>query len=178
MNRRAFLQLTTIVLFLAATSYAQNHSAEFTSAYTDLNKSCKTIAGTGGTDDASVCRGVGGYQIRVYSSAAALHINAEIKATSESFNLATVSIDFDESKTTVEWRMANGKPFAVILRVPKYGDPTDDNPYFGKVIGQELRIRGLKGYDIDLTMDARQPGANAKARSLADKAYADSGSTK
>ena len=162
----------TFLILLAGATFAQSPT-RFTSVYTSLGSGCKTLSGTNGTDDASLCRGVGGYQIRVYGSAAAVHINAEMKGQEESENLTTLSIDFNESRMRVEWRLANGKPFAVIMRVPKYGDPTDDNPYFGKVVGEELIIRGLKGNEINLTVDAKTANANLKARSLADKAYAD-----
>lgn len=167
----------TFVIVLTVSAFAQT-SPRFTSAYTSLGRGCKTLGGENGTDDASICRGVGGYQIRVYGSATATHINAEKKGSDESVNLAMLSIEFDESKTNIEWRLANGKPFAVIIRVPKYGDATNENPYFGKVIGQQLIIRGLKGYDIDLNVDAKTPNANLKARELADKAYGTASATK
>lgn len=148
----------------------------FTSIYTSLGRGCKVLKGGNGTDDGSLCRGPGKYQVRVYGSAAALMINAEIRGTSEGFPLAVLSIWFDESKTKVEWRMANGKPFAAIMRVPKYGKSTDSDPYFGKVEGEQLIIRGLKGFtELESSVDAKTPGANAAARQIADKAYADTG---
>ena len=168
-SRNALFAITFLIL-LSVAAFAQT-ATRFTSVYTSLDVGCKTLGGKDATDFASLCRGVGGYQIRVYSSAAAVHINADMKGGSQS--LATLSIDFDQSKIQVEWRLANRKPFAVILRVPKYGDPTDDNPYFGKVIGEELIIRGLNGNEIALTVDAKTANANLKARELADKAYAD-----
>lgn len=147
-------------------------AVRFTSVYTSLGTGCKVLKGHEGTDDGSLCKGPGGYQVRVYGSAAALNINAEIKGTDDSFPLAMLSIGFDESKTRLEWRLANGKPFAVIMRVPKYGDPTDSDPYFGKVIGQELIVKGLKGFaDLDGKVDAKTPNANVEARRLADAAF-------
>jgi hypothetical protein len=172
-----YVFFTMVFLTLSAgTLIGQNNpkpAPRFTSVYTNLGKSCKALRGSAGTDDASLCKGVSGYQIRVYSSAASLHMNAEMSGKPESISLTTLSVDFDESKTRVEWRLADGKPFAVIIRVPKYGEPTTDNPYFGKVTGQELIIRGLKGYEgIDLSVDGKTPQANLKAREAADKAYA------
>lgn len=146
-------------------------STKFTSAYTSLGQGCKVLAGGNGTDEGSLCRGLGGYRIRIYGSAAALHINAEIKE--ESFNIAMLSIGFNERNTRLEWRLANGKPFAVIMRVPKYGEATTDDPYFGKVIGEQLIVKGLKSFeDINFSVDAKKAGANATARELADNAYA------
>jgi len=44
---------------------------------------------------------------------------------------------------TVEWRLANGKPFAVIMRDYKYaGDDLCSTS--GKVIGESLIVKGLK----------------------------------
>lgn len=171
MNIKAFLYLAALLLVFTSASFAQNKPTRFTSAYTDLGKPCKTLRGTNGTDDASLCRGIGGYRVRIYSSAATLQINAERTEKDDSFPLATLNIDFDARKTRIEWRLANGNPFAAIMRVPVYGKPDDDNPYFGKVIGEELIIRGLKGFDIDSSVDAKTPNANVKAREIADKAY-------
>jgi hypothetical protein len=171
MTMKTFLYFAPLFLLFTGAALAQNNTTRFTSAYTDLGKPCKTLRGTNGTDDASLCPGVGGYRVRIYSSAATLQINAERTGTDDSFPLATLKIDFDARKTRIEWRMANGKPFAAIIRVPVYGKPDDDNPYFGKVIGEELIIRGLKGFDIDLSVDAKTPNANGKARELADKAF-------
>jgi len=178
MKIRKFLYAVLAAGMFAAAISGQTPDAKvapkFTSVYSNLNKDCRTIHGRNGTDDASVCRGVGGYQIRMYSAAAAFYISAEIKGKDGSFNLATTDNDFDTRKTRIEWRIANGKPFAAIIRVPKYADATSENPYFGKVIGEELVVAGLDGYDIDLSVDAKEPNANIKARELADKAYLDS----
>jgi hypothetical protein len=144
----------------------------FSSAYTSLGKACKVLKGSNGGDDAYLCNGVGAYRVRVYSSAAATHIVAEIKGTDEILQVATVSAGFDESRSRIEWRLANGRPFAVIMRIPRYGPPTDDHPSFGEAVGQELAIKGLKGFaSLNASVGARTPGANAKARARADKAY-------
>lgn len=163
-----------LILFLAGAAVAQKIAPRprFTSVYTSLQRPCVTINGKNGSDGASICRGPGTYQVRIYYSAAAMYVNAEKKGTKDSFNLATMDISRDETLPRLEWRMAGGKPFAVIIRVPKYGDSTPENPHFGKVIGHDLAIHGLKGFDsIDLTVDSQEPNANLKARTLADKAY-------
>jgi hypothetical protein len=129
--------LTIILIYLslsAADIYGQKASpaVEFSSAYTDLNRDRKTIRGEGGTDDASNCRGIGGYRVHVWFSATTQQIGAETPGTKEMIPLATFGLDFDQTKVKVEWRMANGKPFAVILRVHKYGETDQDNPYIGQ----------------------------------------------
>jgi hypothetical protein len=166
--------LCLVMLGVATTSYAQaKRKTTFTSAYTGLGRGCHEIAGSGGTDGLSICRGPGGYQVRVYYSAASTQINAEIKGKDDNFPLATLDLGFDLNKARVEWRLANGKPFAAILRVPTYADPTGVQ-YFGKVIGEELVVKGLKGFgNIDAAVNAKRPNANAEARAAADQGYVD-----
>jgi len=56
--------------------------------YTNLDKACKTIKGGGGTDDASNCKGIGGYRIHVSASAAAVAITAETPDKKDLITLA------------------------------------------------------------------------------------------
>jgi hypothetical protein len=154
-------------LMLASGAFAQK-AMRFTSVYSSLSRGCKTLRGGDGTDDAFLCRGPGRYKVRVYFSAATMQINAE--RGDENTSLATLDVGFDQSRTTLEWRLANGKPFAVIMRVPVYGDPKEGED-FGKVKGHQLKITGLAGYDIDQAIDTATPHANQKAREAADKAY-------
>ena len=172
--------LITIFVFclilLTGNIYAQKTSktTKFSSVYTNLDKDCKTIeGGSEGSDETSDCRGVGGYRILVGAAAAMQMIAVQTPDKQDLIQFATQNFDFDQTKIKVEWRLANGKPFAVIMRVFKYGEETDDeNPYFGKKVGEELRIVGLKGFEeINFTVDAKTPNANAKARELADNGY-------
>jgi hypothetical protein len=75
------------------------------------------------------------------------------------------------SQKTIEWRLANGKPFAVIMRVYEYAG-NDLCATNGKVTKESLVVKGLKGFEIEETVDAKTPNANLKAREVADKAYA------
>jgi len=70
-------------------------------------------------------------------------------------------------------RMANGKPFAIIMRVYEYaGD--NECAMGGKITGESLMVMGLKGYEhINETVEVKgKPNPNLKARELADKGYA------
>jgi hypothetical protein len=172
--------LITVIIFclfiFSGSAYSQknkNDVVKFSSQYSNLDKDCKTIkGGTEGTDDASDCKGVGGYRIQVGAAAAALFIAAETPDKKDRIQLATQNFDFDQTKSTIEWRMANGKPFAVIMRVAVYSDTVKEGEYFGKKIGEQLIIIGLKGYEkIDFKVDAKTPDANARARGLADDAF-------
>lgn len=161
-----------ILLTAAFTIFAAAQKpVKFTSAYTSLDKGCKTLRGGPGQDDAYLCKGVGGYKVRVYYSAAATHITAERAGSDTNSPVAMLDLGFDLSSAKLEWRLANGRPFAVILRVPVYGDAAPGE-YFGKVTGRQLIIIGLAGYNIDEKIDAKMPSANARAREIADAAFA------
>jgi hypothetical protein len=174
-------KLTSLIIFcfvlLIGNIYAQNTkqtTPKFSSVYTSLDKNCKTIEGENGSDNAYDCRGVGGYRVFIWYAAV-----AEMIAVGRSGNnddrifLDMHDIFSDYSKVKLEWRMANGKPFAVIMRVFKYGEEKkNESDYWGKKIGEELKIVGLKGFEnIDFKVDAKTPDANAKARELADNGY-------
>ena len=168
-----FLVTLFIFCFLFAGSVsAQKTTAKFSSLYTDLNKSCKTIKGGDGQDDASDCQGVGGYRIYNWFAAAAQMFAVKIPNSEKMINLATLNLDFDSRKTKVEWRIVNGKPFAVIMRVDRYSDKKSDSEIFGKKVGTELIVRGLKGFEhIEFIIDGKSPSANEAARKLADASY-------
>lgn len=178
MKTKILVLLTFILLSLTPAAFGQSKTARktvFTSAYTSLGHGCKEIDGENGTDGYSICRGPGRYQVRVYYSAATTQINAEIRGTDDYFPLATLSINYDQSKARVEWRLANGKPFAMIFRVPTYDTPPEGE-YFGKVIGASLTVKGLKGFgNIDASINTKRPRANAEAREVADTGYAEGG---
>jgi len=84
-------------------------------------------------------------------------------------------LDYD-LKRKVEWRFANGKPFAVIFRIDvTKGSSADGIDMWSKEnkTGEALVVKGLKGFEhIDFEVDAKTPNANAKAREMADAAYA------
>ena len=169
---RIFIKADVCTLALASAS-AQQRATRFTSVYTSLGAGCKILRGQGGTDDAKLCGGPGGYQVRVYSSAMTTEIAAELKGSDGNFHVASASLAFNESRSRVEWRLANGKPFALIMRVPTYADRTDGEGGFGKQTGDALAVVGLKGYEsLTTSIDARTPGANVRAREAADKGYA------
>lgn len=171
--RRKIIVLVAAVFFCFSAVDVFAQKITFTSGYTNLNKACKTLRGGDGQDDASLCKGLGGYQIRIYSSAAATHLVVEKPNTDISIPMGTVSLAFNQTKTNVEWRMANGRVFALIIRLPKYGETTDADPYIGKQVGEELVVVGLSGYEETISgeVDAKTPNANVKAREIADNAF-------
>jgi hypothetical protein len=160
-------------LSLAALLPAQAQPA-FSSAYTDLSKDCKELikgqAAQEGQDAPLVCRGYGGYQLRIDFSAANNHLNVQpVSATLKHPQLlwqTDITIPHFE-KGMVEWRMADGKPFAIIVRsVDRLETPTDKTPH-------PLVVKGLKNHPTLQTTISPQARSNdnAQARSYADSAY-------
>ena len=151
---------------------------KFTSAYTNLGSQCRQIGVAGQGDDPSQrCTGVGGYVIVVDFSAASSHLRIEPNRNpteSNTVKLGEQPIDFDKGGKKVEWRLADGKPFAVIIRMENHKDVDDPTAYWQPQnrLGQTLLVQGLGGYSgLNSQVDASKPTANADARKLADDAY-------
>ena len=147
----------------------------FSSRYTSLTKCGSGMtkkqereAEKQGSDIPTRCKGYGGYDVFVGYSACASQI--DLSKGDERIPLATQAVDWKQK--IVEWRLANGKPFAVIFRVYKYSG--DDPCAPGrKITGESLLVKGLKGYEhIDETIDIKSTrNPNLKAREIADKGY-------
>jgi len=151
-------------------------TTQFSSAYTPLTKCGSGMtkkeekeAEEHGTDLPTRCKGLGGYDVYISYSACSSNISVEKGETS--MPLAMQALSFKQK--TVEWRLANGKPFAVILRVYEYGG-NDLCTTGGKVTSESLIVKGLKGYEhIDEEVKVKgTTDPNLKARELADKGYA------
>lgn len=149
-------------------------ATRFSSAYSPLTrcgsgmtKKEEREAEKHGSDIPSRCKGFGGYVVDISYSACA-SIFSLVKGD-ENIPLGMQALNYPQK--TIEWRLANGKPFAVIMRVYEYAgdDPCATD---GKVTKESLVVTGLKGFKIEGTVDAKTPNANLKARELADKAYA------
>lgn len=175
------LVLSGILLAIAGGDSAQKSTAApqanpvFSSSYTSLTKCGSGLtkkeereAEKNGQDIPTRCKGFGGYDVYIYYSACASHFS--LTKGEENISLGTQAIDWKQK--TVEWRMANGKPFAIIMRDYEYeGDDPCSNQ--GKIKRESLMVQGLKGYEhISESFDARTPNANLKAREIADKGYA------
>ena len=175
-----------LIAFLCAVTFALPTAIElqgvkgpratrFSSGYTALTKCGSGMtkkeereAEAQGSDIPTRCTGYGGYDVFVGYSACASQI--ELLKGDERIALATQAVDWKQK--TVEWRRANGKPFAVIFRVYKYSG--DDPCATGrKIIAESLIVKGLKGYEhISETIDVKSTrNPNLKAREIADKGY-------
>ena len=147
-------------------------STNFTSTYTDLttDKGCRRESeedSPEGSDTPLVCPGPGGYRIRISYAAIGAYASVEMDG-GFSVQLAEQAAHFNDGRK-VEWRLANDRPFAVILRVAKYrearGDPEEDFTEKNKT-GEMLVVRGLKGQEhIGFEVDTRKTAdANDLAR--------------
>jgi tetratricopeptide (TPR) repeat protein len=146
----------------------------FSSAYTDLKTQCENPAPANNEAQHSslFCKGYGNYRIHIFDSAEALNIYVQSLDGQVSIPLATQSLTWDQQGRKVEWRLADGKPFAVIVRVFKYSGK-GQYPFQEKPTGEVLLVKGLPGYEhIDAEVDIRStPNGNEKARQLADGDY-------
>jgi hypothetical protein len=182
---RSPIPLASLILLLLvsnpATSSGQRFAApaqgppRFSSVYSAL-----TNCGSGmtrkeereaekhGSDIPTRCKGFGGYSVDVSYSACSSSFS--LVKGEDSISLGMQAMRWKQK--TVEWRLADGKPFAVIMRVYDYAG-NDECATGGKITGESLIIRGLKGFEIDETVDVKStPNPNLKARELADKGYA------
>ncbi|MBP6750641.1 MAG: hypothetical protein KA144_13465 [Xanthomonadaceae bacterium] len=148
--------------FSAAPS-AQAAEPAFSSAYTDLAKDCRAaFAATEieeGQDMPLRCSGPRGRSLYIYFSAEDTYL--QVEATGDTASLLAQPLklsDYDRGK--VEWRLADGVPFAIVVRVR--GESR-----------QTLEVRGIGAYRTmsDSIDTARRSSANADARAVADDAF-------
>lgn len=133
----------------------------FSSAYTDTTKQCI------GQEPLFTCKGVGNYQIKM--GIGGVFADLRIDSTKSDFSLSVAQYQSVGWNPKVEWRLADGKPFAVIVRV----DVNDENATEIKKLGEKLVIKGLQGFEhIDGEVDTKKvPKSNEKAREIADQAF-------
>lgn len=165
----ALISLVTIITQGFADT-SQNTSIKFSSTYTDLQKDCKDkFSDVGeGQDMPVLCKGPGGYKIDVEFSACCEHM--QVEGGKDYLFLFPMQIFVTVMKRKLEWRLANGKPFAVIFRIDKYNGDITMSP---QKVGELLIIKGLSGFsNIDYEFDPKlHTNPNQEARRLADQGY-------
>src|SRR4051812_31122299 len=181
MNIRVVAAIASAILLLTAGSTAPRLARaasqavpNFSSSYTSLSKCGSGMtkkeereAEQRGSDIPSLCKGPDGYNVDISYSACSSSFS--ITKGEENIPLGMQAIDWKQK--TAEFRLANGKPFAVIIRMYDYAG-NDQCSTAGKVTNEFLVIKGLKGFEhIDETLKASTPNANVKAREIADKGY-------
>jgi hypothetical protein len=150
-----------------ATRFSSEYSA-LTKCGSGMTKQEEREAEKHGSDIPTKCKGYGGYYVDISYSACSSSFS--LVKGEENISLGMQAGNWKQK--TVEWRLADGKPFAIIMRVYDYaGD--EQCATGGKITGESLIVRGLKGFEIDETVDVKStPNPNLKARELADKGYA------
>lgn len=184
MKKIAIVMSVFVVVGLCLTTDAPagKRAVKFSSVYTNLKTECR-IAVTKqeekemearGSDIPLVCKGYGGYDIFLASHGAMTQISVRKKKGREEEEYVvseTMHISDDIYMRKVEWRLADGVPFAVIFRRDVFDQNYD--PGASKKIGEVLRVMGLTNKKIDFEVDVRKtPNSNEEARRLADTAYA------
>ena len=154
------------MLSLALT--AANHPVRaatpiFASAYTDLAKDCRPAFADAeleeGQDNALRCRGSGGYGLFIYFSAVDAMLTVENARGDSVFDAPLSLSDYERGK--VEWRLADGRAFAIIVRIKPKGAT------------ETLEIRGVDSHRAirGSVPVAGHGNANVEARAVTDKAY-------
>lgn len=163
MRKPAFAIALSLFCFSAAPS-AQAAEPAFSSAYTDLAKACRAaFAATEieeGQDMPLRCAGPSGRSLYIYFSAEDTYLQVEATGGSASLLAQPLKLsDYDRGK--VEWRLADGVPFAIVVRVR-----ADDRR-------QTLEVRGIGAHRAiaDSIDTARRSSANADARAVADNEF-------
>lgn len=181
-SRLAVLGLICTAVFPPLSVATAGQAPRFSSLYTNLKTDCRTAfkqkrGEQYGSDMPLKCKGYGGYEINIgYSASSSQFSINRIGNRSDGVVTSTMQpLDYD-LKRRVEWRLANGKPFAVIYRIDlTKGDSSDAIGMWSKEnkTGESLVIKGLKGFEhIDFEISANTADANLKAREMADKNYA------
>uniref|UniRef100_A0A7V4LDI2 Uncharacterized protein n=1 Tax=Desulfobacca acetoxidans TaxID=60893 RepID=A0A7V4LDI2_9BACT len=175
------LLFQVVALSFLLTSVPTSAQPQFSSAFTHLARDCQdAVKGeAAGEDIPQKCKGYGRYYVFIYYSAYGCHIAIKNQDNDEMIYLAPEQFDFSSKKdSVVEWRLANGQPFAVIIKVTKYNttkaQERGDNPFQKKYkIGDVVLVKGLKGYGhLNYSLNAATTSdALAKARTLADQGY-------
>ncbi|MCD9189436.1 MAG: hypothetical protein LUM44_23695 [Pyrinomonadaceae bacterium] len=172
-----FILIALCTIFCAFSANAQ--VAKMSSVYTNLKVDCKPESKVEADEVPFICKAVGGFRVRIVPAGAWAEMIEIVDAQNKTAaSLGTHGYGYSTApKRMVEWRMANGKPFAVIFRINEYdqekASEAGDNPYTEKYkTGEKLIVRGLPGYSqIDFEVDAKEKNANVKAQNLADENF-------
>lgn len=158
------VRFAMLLLALMGANHAVGAAAPvLASEYTDLAKDCRPAFADAeleeGQDNALRCKGSGDYGLFIYFSAEDTMLTVENTRGDTVFDTPLTLSDYEHGK--VEWRIADGRAFAIIVRVKP------------KNTAETLEIRGIDRYRTihGSIPTAGRKNANAQARAEADKAY-------
>ncbi|NMO13955.1 hypothetical protein HPC49_08855 [Pyxidicoccus fallax] len=175
------LTLPALCLALASTAHAREVTFEYTDTETCTRVAARAENNPGeeeepaGEDAPIECMGPGGeYMLVEWYSAFDFFRDIRLKGGTEvvvSLRPPDTLCPAARFSPKLEWRMKDGKPFAVIQRVSCHA--VVDNMKHGKKLGEYLVVKGLKGYEaIDGLVPTKAKNANSQARALADAGLA------
>lgn len=149
---------------------------KFSSVYTKLNsKTCKPIRKAENEQEEVplICKGYKGYKMFLgeHGLNPPMYIGREISTDLSAWNpLDFPSYNGAEMGQIIEWRLADGEPFAFIIRA-EYDKQNYDTDEKGKV--NSLIVQNLRGFaPINVSIDAQKnKNANKDARAAADAGY-------
>ncbi|MEZ5345529.1 MAG: hypothetical protein R2681_08245 [Pyrinomonadaceae bacterium] len=170
---RQFVPSAYVLYIAIASRRDQTSKTEFTSFYTDLKKDCKTQESDEGGHASTFCKGPGNYRIHYFDSATTLEFIAETTDGENSVRLASQSLSYPKENSMIEWRLADGKPFAVIMKVSEYEKENGAIAYPTKITDKRILIKGLPGFErIDHEIKDEKY-ADLKARDITYNDYFD-----
>jgi hypothetical protein len=154
---------TALLSLFLAPAYAAK-PIKFTSVYTDLSKDCQFEDDSDlqeGTDAPLRCKGPGAYGLYIFFSASSNILSVEKVKSNETLDFQIEIPDFERGK--IEWRLADGVPFAVIARS---GSPMGNSL-------KTLEARGLTGFEkIEISLSPKKvSNTNQEVRKQVDAAY-------
>ncbi|MDQ3684319.1 MAG: hypothetical protein M3430_01785 [Acidobacteriota bacterium] len=177
----AILLLVYAASMLSLYVVSKKRAPEFTSVYGGTNKNCeRTVENpeAGGMQAASqTCDGLGDYRLRKSFGAVTTQIKIVTKDESFTLPLEKRGNCLQAYGEKLEWRLADRKPFAVIVKVTCYKTepPADGYSYYADENrrGEFFIVRGLKEYEkINYEVDAKNAAnPEEEARRLADQSY-------
>jgi len=148
---------------------------EYTSSYTKLSEdNCLLISpeNAGGGDGYKVCSGVGEYELYIYFDLYSTYMKLRKKDSAMEVDMFNKNcgavIQYEES---VEWRHANGKPFACVAHQKCYD--VDEMGEVGKQTGEYYIAKGIEGFEgISIEIDAtKTTDAITEVRKQTDEAH-------
>ncbi|MFO7867858.1 MAG: hypothetical protein R6U95_00995 [Bacteroidales bacterium] len=166
--------LFIIVQLFACIGASAQSNVTFTSSYTNQKDNCLWRSEITGIephdDDYRTCEGIGDYEIFEFYQTDGIPRQI-VQNTHTDFETYLMPIDVYNSwhyGTLLEWRLANGEPFAVIYRITCYKKSQDGT----EKKDEYLIVRGLEGYNIKTDINVKKTkNANKLARNTADKAF-------
>jgi hypothetical protein len=165
--------LLLAALLLGPSTFAAD---KYTSTYTDMNKDCASAEPEDdehGGDAPMACKGPGGYSIVESYSAMDNFRHVERNGEAVTTNLEPeASCSHGSYGRMMEWRLRNGKPFALIYRITCFKDDivsgTDKTP--ANRTGEYLVVQPLSKSAPFSTIDAlHKKDANERAHQRAEE---------